>query len=66
MDLGGHGDPPFDYGCDDRSGRQSARRGSSQLISTCGEGSQEGNQSIHKETRARLAARASELRARPR
>eukprot|EP00965_Chrysotila_dentata_P021381 707955-Pleurochrysis_carterae.AAC.1 len=34
------GDPPFDYGCGDRSERQSARRGSSQLISACREGSQ--------------------------
>eukprot|EP00965_Chrysotila_dentata_P123927 4096449-Pleurochrysis_carterae.AAC.1 len=59
MDLGGHGDPPFDYGCGDRSERQSARRGSSQLISICGKGSKGGNLSTRRPRRGSPLAPAS-------
>eukprot|EP00965_Chrysotila_dentata_P110773 3660162-Pleurochrysis_carterae.AAC.1 len=64
MDVGGHGDPTFDYGCGDRSGHRSARQGSSQLISSCSKRRKPRRQPIYKEIRARLAARASELRVR--
>eukprot|EP00965_Chrysotila_dentata_P064316 2131199-Pleurochrysis_carterae.AAC.1 len=59
MDVGGHGDPPFDFGCGDRSGHRSARRGSSQLKSFCGEGSQGGNPSTMRPGRGSPLALAS-------
>eukprot|EP00965_Chrysotila_dentata_P261856 6214384-Pleurochrysis_carterae.AAC.1 len=48
MNVGAHGDPPFDYGCGDRSEHRSPRRGSSQLISSCRGGSQGGNPSTRR------------------
>eukprot|EP00965_Chrysotila_dentata_P224347 6194130-Pleurochrysis_carterae.AAC.1 len=54
----------LDCGSGDRSEHRSARRGSSQLISSRGEGSQGDNPFYHEITWARLAARASELRVR--
>eukprot|EP00965_Chrysotila_dentata_P057974 1922251-Pleurochrysis_carterae.AAC.1 len=66
MNVGGHGDPPFDYGCGDHSERRSARRGSSQSITInifLWRRRKSRRQPHHKETWVQLVARASELRA---
>ena len=59
MDVGGHGDPTFDYGCGDRSERRSALRGSSQLTTSCGEGSRGDNPSTRRPGRGSPLALAS-------
>eukprot|EP00965_Chrysotila_dentata_P003437 111879-Pleurochrysis_carterae.AAC.1 len=59
MYVGGYGDPPFDYGCGDRSEHRSARRGSSQLIFSCGKGNQGGSPSTRRPGRGSPLALAS-------
>eukprot|EP00965_Chrysotila_dentata_P208104 6184518-Pleurochrysis_carterae.AAC.1 len=59
MNVGGRSDPPFNYGCGDRSGHRSARRGSNQLISSCGEGSRGGNPFTRRPLRGSPLALAS-------